>query len=80
MSIHDFESEESFLKYLLGWNNTMASHLVSLLKNPQRIAEDDLKFRKDTLEKWGLPFDEEVHQREVSKKDDLDQKLRNLPE
>ena len=41
VSVQDFEKEESFLKYLLGWNNTIASHMSSLLKNPQRVNEDD---------------------------------------
>lgn len=41
VSVHDFEKEESFLKYLLGWNNTIASHMFTLLKNPQRVHEDD---------------------------------------
>lgn len=74
-NVQDFEKEESFLKYLLGWNNTVASHMYSLLHNPQRILEDDQKFRKDTHEKWDLPFEEEMHSRINSKVEDLEQKF-----
>ena len=78
VSLSDYEKEENFLKYLLGWNNTLASHQKTLLSNPQKVAEDDQSFRKSFFEKWELPFEERISDRPIGQLDPLALRFANM--
>ena len=46
------------MRYLVYWNNTITTHRLKIFQsNP---ADDDVAFRKDLIEHWGLVFKEVV--------------------
>ena len=54
--LEHLEAEQKFLRYLIDRNNTITTQRLSLFRSNN--LEDDVIFRKEVTEGWGLKFEE----------------------
>jgi len=60
VNLRCLETEETFLRYLSGWNNQLLTHICQLLQHrDQCLQQDDPKWRQETCERLDIAFNDD---------------------